>query len=261
MRILLRNGLAYSDFAEVVKQVYSDVAREDLAQLRGRVTDSRVAIVTGLTRKEVKRLRELGDEGYERVSWGGANRATRVLSGWHRDPDFTDDSGAPKDLSMSDAERGFPALVRRYSGDMPVSAMFEELERVSAVRRTRGGKVRVLKRAYVPESGAAEGVRMLGSATHDLLSTIDHNLSRGPEQQPYFQRVVFDNRLDRAALPLFRRLTAEHAQKLLELLDDWMEAHAVPAGREGDGRSVRAGVGVYFFQDPEGEPGSSEGEG
>ncbi len=251
MRVLLHHGLAYDDFAEVVKGVYAEVAREEAARLGKRATDSRVAIVTGLTRKEVRRLRDSVDADHRTISWGGANRATRVLSGWHRDADFTDAQGGPKELSLTDHDTGFPALVRRYSGDMPVSAMLDELERVRAVRRTRGA-VRILKRAYVPEAGDIEGVRMLGSATHDLLDTIAYNLTRGADRPARFQRTVFDSRLDARMLPVFHRLAAEHAQKLLEILDDWLESHEVQAaGKESvDGRGIRAGLGVYVFHDP-----------
>lgn len=253
VRVLLRHGVAYDDFAEVTKSVYVEVARESFTPPGKRPTDARTAIVTGLTRKEVKRLREQTDPVYAARDWGGANRATRVLSGWHRDPAFTDAEGKPRPLSPSDSETGFPALVRQYSGDIPVSAILAELERVGAIIQRQGMLV-ARRRAFVPEAGDPEGTRMLGTAVHDLLSTIEHNLDDDGSERPRFQRSVFNPRVDVRALPVFHRLVSEHGQQLLEILDDWLDRHEMP----DDSRpATRVGVGIYYFQDPDDSEGDT----
>ena len=248
VRILLQHGIAYRDFAEIARGVYVDVARE-ASDARGRPpTDSRVAVVTGLTRKEVRRLREAGDQDYVDPTWGGANRATRVLAGWHRDPDFNDDRGHPRVLDFGDADSGFTALVRRYSGDIPVNAVFEELERVGAVDIDDRDQVSVLGRAYVPMASDPESLRMLGTASHDLLATIAHNIGRHADTPARFQCTVFNARVDVRALPVFHRLASEHGQQLLETLDDWLERHEIDE-QDTETPVVRTGVGIYYFQD------------
>lgn len=250
VRILLTHGVAYRDFAEIVRSVYAEVARESFTPEGRRPTDAHVAVVTGMTRKEVKRLRELADDHYADEVWGGANRATRVLSGWHRDPDFTDQHGEPRPLILSDHddEIGFAALVRRYSGDIPANAILEELERVHAVERRDGHRLAVRHRAYVPEGSDPESLRMLGSATHDLLATLEYNLSRDEDVRPYFQRTVFNTRVDTRALPIFHRLVSNHGQQFLETLDDWLEHHELDASEQGV-QPTRTGVGIYYFED------------
>ncbi len=247
VRLLLRNGIAFDDFAEVARSVYAQVARDEFTPDGKRPTDSRVAILTGLTRKEVRRLRDETAEPHARQDWGGAHRATRVLSGWFQDPDFTNEEGEPRALDAKDEQNGFPALVRRYSGDMPTSAMLAELERVNAVKRVGKNKIQLLSRSYVPDSGDPEGIRMLGSAVHDLLATIDHNHSRNAGERAYFQRVAFNTRIDAKMAPLFRRITNEQAKQFLESLDDWLAAHELSEQEEGE--RMRLGVGVYLFQD------------
>jgi len=248
VRILLRHGVAYRDFAEIVRAVYAEVARESFTPEGKRPTDAHVAVVTGLTRKEVKRLREQSDRDYSADVWGGANRATRVLSGWHRDPDFTDEHGEPRQLSLIDEAHGFAALVRRYSGDIPSNAILEELERVNAVVRVEEQRLAVRQRAYVPASSDPESLRMLGSAGHDLLSTLEYNLAREQDARPYFQRTVFNTRVDRRALPVFHRLVSTHGQQFLEILDDWLERHEI--SQDDDQQPIaRTGVGIYYFED------------
>ena len=246
VRVMLRHGMAYGDLADIVKSVYVEVARDDFALPGKRSTDSRIAILTGLTRKEVKLLSEAGTG--ERQS--NSNRATRVLSGWYQDPDFTGADGEPGVLAL-DGKRSFSELVRRYSGDMPPRALLEELKRVGAVRIEDNGRVRVLTRSFVPVQGDLEGLRMLGTAVHDLAATIDHNIARDRSEPARFQRSVFSERVPLRNIPILRRIVAERGQRFLESLDDWLSAHESDEGTRGhESDSVRTGVGIYFFQDP-----------
>ena len=84
VRVLLRHGMAYGTSAELLRKVYVEEGVVHLEQSGGRATISGVAALTGLTRKEVKRLRELDwvgdDESPRRYS-----RAIRVISGWTGD--------------------------------------------------------------------------------------------------------------------------------------------------------------------------------
>ena len=56
IRILLRQGISYVEFAEIVKAVYVEVALKDFKVEGRKATRTRVAVMTGLTRKEVKRV-------------------------------------------------------------------------------------------------------------------------------------------------------------------------------------------------------------
>ena len=61
-KILLRYGIGFREFAEVAKSAFVDVASSDHG-IRGRPTNiSRVAVMTGLTRKEVRRIRNQIEE-------------------------------------------------------------------------------------------------------------------------------------------------------------------------------------------------------
>jgi hypothetical protein len=244
VRVLLRHGMAYGDFADIARAVYAETAREDFSLPGRKSTDSRVAILTGLTRKEVKALREAAaGERHTNI-----NRATRVLSGWHQDPEFTDAHGEPRVLAL-DGAGGFAELVRRYSGDMPSRALLEELRRVNAVHLEGKDRVRVLSRAYVPAAGDLEGLRMLGTAVHDLAATVDYNLTRDGAPAR-FQRTVFSERVPARAIPILRRIVAERGQRFLESLDDWLSAHELGPKDKPQEETARTGVGIYFFQDP-----------
>ena len=113
-RIMLRAGINWRELADVCKATYVEVATEDFG-IRGRPTNiSRVAILTGLTRKEVRRLRDLLEEASPEV-FSRMNFATRVLSGWHQDEEFLDAEGKPRPLPREGASGSFESLCHRYS--------------------------------------------------------------------------------------------------------------------------------------------------
>ncbi|MEO6032345.1 MAG: DUF6502 family protein [Burkholderiaceae bacterium] len=246
-RLLLRHSVSLGAFEGIAKRVYVDVALKDFAIPGKKVSASRVAVVSGLTRKEVHRLmmepKGPVGEGAERY-----NRAARVLTGWVRDADFGGPDGAPRALDV-EGEQGFAELVRRYSGDMPARAVLDELLRVGAVEQHEDARLRLVTRAYVPQHSQTDKLGILGSDVADLIDTIDHNLQHGAAD-PRFQRKVMYQSVPVEALPAFRKLGAANSQALLEKLDRWLAAHdaAAPSDRPEPPRA-RVGVGIYYFEE------------
>jgi hypothetical protein len=171
------------------------------------------------------------------------------MTGWLQDPDFTDALGTPRPLALDEGSPSFAALVRRYSGDMPMRAVLDELLRVGAVQRLDDGHVQLAARGYVPSTSETEKLGILGSDVADLICTIDHNLQSGATD-PFFQRKVMYDNLPVEAIPELRRLSAEHGQMLLENLNHWLSRHDRDENPSvaGTGR-VRAGVGVFYFEE------------
>lgn len=249
VRILLRSGMSYGTFADLAKWMYVDVAIREFKIEGRKQSNSRVAVLTGLSRKEVKRMQgiprpddSLQDEKY--------NRAARIIAAWRREPEFQNAGGEPSALSISGPWATFGDLVRRFSGDMPVRAVLDELLRIGAVEQLDNGKIALLKKAYIPESSEAEQIHILGTDVGHLVSTIGHNLNTG-KSQAYFQRKVSYDNLPREALPEFRKLSARRSQKLLEHLDEWLAGkdRDTNPSVEGTGRNV-AGLGIYYFEEP-----------
>ena len=246
VRILLRNGVAYGSFAELAKKAYADVAMADFAEPGRKQTVSRVSALTGLTRKEVKRLVEqtgLYDAELDRRY----NRAVRVISGWLNDKEFLGPDGQPAILPL-DGERGsFAALVRRYSGDIPTQAMLAVLARAECVER-ENDVTRLVRHAYIPAGDPIDKVRILGTDVGELITTIDHNLTTQAGELR-FQRKVSTVHVATSAVPAFRALSAERAQALLEELDAWLTLHEVGAAGVGADEVPRyVSLGIYYYE-------------
>jgi hypothetical protein len=248
VRILLRNGVPFRSFAELLKKVYVDVAFEAFSMENRAPSVSRVSVITGLSRKEVSRVAALPGID-ESASAQRYNRAARVISGWVRDGRFNDSSGNPLELPIEGGELSFAEIVRLHSGDVPPRSVLDELVRVGTVEITDAGKVRLKTKAYVPRADKEEKLAILGTDVADLISTIDHNLADGGSD-PRFQRKVSYDNLPVEVIPRLRRLAEKHAQELLELLDGKFSEQDRDNNMEvnGTGR-MKVGVGVYYFEE------------
>jgi hypothetical protein len=177
------------------------------------------------------------------------NRAARVIAGWRREREFLDAEKRPAALPLSGETGSFTSLVKRFSGDMPVRAVLDELRRVGDITQLDDGRVELVIRAYIPKASKSDKLHILGTDVAHLIGTIDHNL-RSDSTEPFFQRKVAYDNLPDEVLPEFRKLSAEKAQLLLEELDRWLAQHDrdTAPGVEGTGRN-RAGVGTYYFEE------------
>jgi hypothetical protein len=252
-RLLLRNGVSFGEFSELVKKAYVEAAFEDVRNARRKPTDSRAAVLTGLTRKEVKRLRESPDgESADAASGNRINRASRVVSGWVRDPHFQDGQGEPAELAL-EGKNSFSELVRRYSGDMTPRAVLDELVRVGVV--AEGHRLVLRKKAYVPAGDNAEMLRIFGEDVSDLVATVDYNLTMAPDEESLYQRTLSYDNIPPDVMARWRAYAAAKSQELLETLDQWL----APYDRDINGDAavsdhseprVRTGVSIFYFEDP-----------
>ncbi len=247
VRVMLRNGLAYADFAALVKGIFVDVAGEEFDLPGKKQSVSRISVLTGINRKEVKRLLELPPDSPD---VDNNNRAARVVSGWMRDPDFTDARGNPKQLPLisSDSQPGFDELVKRHSGDMPTRSILDELIRVGAATQD-DGLVRLTSTGYVPSINNDEMLRLSAEGASDLLNTIDHNL-QGDHAVSRLQLSVAYDDVPKEGVELFRNLSREKSLELLTHLDQFLatQDRSVNPSVEGDGR-YRTGIGIYYFEE------------
>src|SRR5437868_6407397 len=248
VRMLLRNNVSHRTFAELAKLVYVESAKAEFGIPGKKQTTSRIAILSGLTRKDVQRI-SAQPTNTELITKEVYHRASRVITGWVRDPDFGDGKGHPHTLRREGNEASFGALVKRYSGDIPVRALLDELLRVGAVKQLKDGRISLLARGYIPRKGLDEKLKVFGSDTADLITTIDHNVYQKPHKPRFQRKVMYDNVSVEAAKE-FQILAAAQGQELLEALDRWLshrDRDVNPSSR-GTGR-VRVGMGIYHFEE------------
>ena len=240
--------IRFAEFSEVAKAVYVEIALKDFKVSGRKATRTRIAVMTGLTRKEVKRvIDEATKERYElKTSY---NRLSRVLVGWHTDSDFTGPYGLPLELQYETGildEPTVSTLVRKHSGDMSPRSILDELIRVGAVRETDAGWYRVLRRDYIPEAQGVHNFERVGNVIRNFVDTVDHNITKDAPGKGRFERqAVADEGIRIEDNPKFDLYLRERCQSLLEEIDNWLTN--LPKPDPNKDHVVRTGVGVYHY--------------
>ena len=250
-RWLLKSGVTWKEFAELSRGVFVSVAAEEFG-LRGRPTNvSRIALLTGMTRREVRRYRDSGVETpTEDVrAEDDLNHASRVLAGWHLDAEFIDEVGRPRALEAKGDGATFEQLVRRYAGDIPVTALIKELVRSNSIERTQDGCYRALRRFYMPRAMDGQAVERAGAVIADLATTVEHNLTRDATEPPRFEGRAQNRHDDPRQLPAFRAFMEREGQAFLERCDEWLSAHEAQQVDGAPVATLRLGVGVFAIQE------------
>lgn len=251
VRLLLRNGIALSDFTEIAKQVYVSVAHEEFRTPGRKQSLSNVAVLTGVHRREIKKIlsQPATDENYPFKH----NRAARVINAWRTDESYSR-HGKPLPL---DIKTDFATLVSHYGGDVTPRTILQELERVGAVYR-KNNTVSLMVDSYTPTHGSTELFEVFGDSASDLLDTLEHNLSCTPDNRRLQMSVVHNN-LPNESLDDVEVVCQDRAMVFLNSLNEFMttqDRHSNP-NIKGTGRN-RAGIGIYFFKHPIGDEGDAE---
>ena len=248
VKILFRYGISYGEFAEVAKTAFVDVASSEFG-IRGRPTNiSRVAVITGLTRKEVRRIRNVIEEGGDIVSVKSTPIA-EILSRWHAEDDFLDKNGRPRALQFSGGEHSFSELVRRFGGDVPPGAMRTELKRVGSVEEDEKGRLKIKRRSVIPVDKVEKLISSLIHGVYPLICTIEMNSEIEGEKEGLPQFTVYSRAIRDSDLTRLRRISYDRLSDTAESFDDLFIAYESLNADRSDGESNIVSVGLYYFEE------------
>ncbi|MEM1174239.1 MAG: DUF6502 family protein [Pseudomonadota bacterium] len=243
VRLLISQGVTHAEFSDISKEVYVETAIRNFEE-GSNLNKSKIAILTGLTRKDVKNVidKTLGMNPGPKKS----SRPERVLTGWYTDPKYTGPYGIPLELPYeSDVGDGksFVGLVREYSGDMAPRQMLNELVSAGSVVEVEG-RFKVVRRDYIHSTLSPEFIERLGEVGYRVMSTAAKNIDKQVEGSGYFDRMVFsDDGCTDALIAKFDVYFKVRGQELLEEIDTWFSSRSSePENLVGE----RKDTGVYM---------------
>ena len=241
--------MTWNEFKELSKDMYVDVARQEYG-IQGRPTNNaRVAVITGLSRREVSRIRNKLLEGAESPDLRQGNRISRILTGWHVDPEFQNEDGQPKDLPATGPTGSLFSLLKRYAGDLPHGALKKEMLQLGLIKEKPNGRLKVLQRDYVYTTLDPEIVRQMSVALHDHATTLEHNINPDRKKPVRFERMADNARISTRSAKTFMKLVEGRGMEFLQEIDAWLSTHEIDESNDDTDRQVRLGVGVYLIHD------------
>jgi hypothetical protein len=247
VRHLIGVGITYPVFAELLKRVFLDAARAEAQAAGGRLTDSRLTLLSGVHRKDIRRMAR--EESVPSEAPPLHAIGTTLVARWLSDPAYAGADGRPVALARSAARGGalsFPALAAAVSGDVRPRAILDELSRLGVVR-VENDLVHLAVGGFVPTREPDAKAFYFGEAVHDHIAAGMHNLRDG--KPPFLERNVYYDELSPAAVARIRDRAQSLAMGMLtdvNRLGDAEERDDPPA----PGQRMRMRLGVYFYAAP-----------
>lgn len=246
VRLLLSYSVQFPYLANLLKLTYVDVATREFPLDQKPQTDSRISLLTGIHRQDVKRLR--GEMRTESVPPPAVSLGAQLVSKWLGEKIYLDSAGRPKPLRRLAADGGeasFERLVQSANKDIRPRVVLDEWLRLGVADINDRDEVVLRTEAFVPVHGQEEKLFYFGKVIHDHLAASGHNLTGG--QPPMLDRCVYFDQLTEHSADLLadyaRTLAAEAMQALNQKA---LELQHADAGKLK--ATHRITFGLYFYQ-------------
>lgn len=256
VRLLISRSIPFPFASSLLRRVYVDVAVREFPVAGKPQTDSRITLLTGVHRKDVKRLRAQPHPALQIPR--AASLTSQLIARWTTLQAYLDATGAPKPLPrLPDAEDGpsFETLVRSLNTDIRPRVVLDEWLRLGLARLDDQDRVCLNVQAFVPPKGSDEMTYYFGRNLHDHVAAAVHNMLG--EQRPFFERSVHYNNLNAAAVAELTELANLRGMQVLQELN----AHALRLQQQisgTPGASHRINIGLYLFTEDESETPAQE---
>lgn len=249
VRLLLAKGVSYGYFSELLKDVFIDVAEHDFPIDEKRQSDSRLSLISGVHRKDVKRIREAGNCATralpEAVSYGA-----RLVATWVNVPPYCDEALRPRPLpryARYGGELSFESLVGNVVRDVRPRVVLDEWLRLGVVSLDEQDNVLLNVNAFIPQKGFEEKAAYFGHNVHDHAAAAVHNLIG--EGAPFFERAVHYDALSKESVARISERVGELGMETLIAFNRLaMELEQRDAPTVIDRQRIT--VGLYFYSEP-----------
>ncbi len=246
VRLLITKGMGLPNLVELLKEVYVEVALSEFPTEGKKQSDSSVSILTGVHRKDVKRLRSKKDKGPQAPR--SLSLHALLISRWVGAKETVDKKGRPIPLPRQAESPGAPSfdsLVAGVSTDVRPRAVLDEWLRLGIASLDKEERVVLNQLAFVPQKGLEEKAFYFGRNIHDHVAAASHNLLG--EGNPQLERSVHYS----ALTPESAALLAEAAERagmeaLLDINRKALELSAQDKGKENATRRIN--FGLYFYK-------------
>jgi len=252
-RLMIGHGVTLAAATELLKQALVEEAVDSFALDAAGSSDARVALLTGVHRKDVRRLRELGSS--DQAAALRTPATALVVARWISDPRFLHANRQPLALARTPGkgaadEVSFPDLVQAVSRDHSPRAMLDELLRLGIASVDANDRVHLQQPGFVPQPGAAEGLAFLGQHVSDHLSAAVHNNAPGACAPPMLDQTVFSTGLTAEQVDALHALARQQwHDQLVVFLQAATQAEARSQASPAPKHRIR--LGSYFWSEPE----------
>ncbi len=248
VRLLIAKGITLPYLTNLLKAVYVQVAETQYRVEEGAPSVSRLSVLTGLQRRDIKRIQEAPPP--DRSPPQALSLGSRLMAIWAGDDRYRDAAGKPMPLPRTSADPAAPSfdgLMREVSKDVRPKAILEELLRLGLA--TLDGDLVTLNGAgFVPRGGFDEKAYFLGRNVADHIGASVHNVLE--DGAPLMERAVYYDKLTEESVKhLAVRARELGTEALLTFNREALARADRDAGKPG--ADYRMALGLYYYQGPD----------
>lgn len=249
VRILVRAGVRYDEFLELIRRIYVETAVGDGLGDGVPLTRARVSITTGVARRDVDRFIDKEDE-IPPLGKSLTRSLMEILHEWHTNPQFVGPYGIPLELELVSAKgRNFNELVHFVNPALNPKDALEELVRLRAVVRSGATHLRTVSRVLKPvEEMSPAQLEVFGNALTRLADTVQFNMDAKNVEKRLEQSVISDHGLPKEVVPIFEKYVRERVMELLIEIDNWLSPYSTKESPQSEPEE-RIGIAVFQFVD------------
>jgi len=245
IRLLIEKGMTFPQFRELMKTLYVEVAAEHFSLDDKNPSDSRIFVLTGVHRKDIKRLRLQADQEDSAIT-SSASLSGEIIARWNGMPEYLDGKGKPRQLlkSGNNEEAGFDQLVSSFNKDVRPRVILEEWLRLKIVR-LKDDHVVLNKSAFVSNKEFNEMAYYLGHHVHDHLASCVNNILA--EDEPMLERSVYYASLTEDSVNKLNTIASKKGNELLQQLNK-QAIKLYDEDKNKPDAKYRMRLGVYWYQ-------------
>ncbi|MBI3778810.1 MAG: hypothetical protein HY274_07860 [Gammaproteobacteria bacterium] len=249
VRHLIGRGWTFPVLAEFLKSIYVAEAQTHYGEDPEAMTDSSLSLLTGIHRKDIKRLRaELREASFVPGLRRDAGLAARVVAAWVSSPRYLDARKHPKALPLTagSGRLSFEKLVRETRADMRPNVILDELVRVGVAEIGEDNRVRLLRNAYVSDL-PRDKIAYLGDNVGDHLQSALYNVTG--QGKPFLERAVYYELIVPEALEKIRPELFRLSEEFLQAINRKVMPLNTEAIHRRESRGRRMRLGVFYYED------------
>jgi len=247
-RLMIEHSVQLMPMVELLKKALVEEAQASFGLADKSNTDTRVALLTGVHRKDVKRLREAPEVSAATTQMVPV--AAAVVARWISEPRYLNADQSTRALARTPrrsaaGQSDFTTLVAEVSRDVGARAVLDELLRLGVVTVRDDDLIELKSAAFVPKEGLSESYHFLAANVSDHLACAVHNLMPDRQSPAMLEQSAFCQDLSaEQAAQLQLRARQLWAASLQQFLQTATVAKQRSQGQDGPRHRVR--FGVYF---------------
>lgn len=246
VKILIGHNITYVGIQSLLKKAYVQVAEADFSLPDKKQTDSRISLLTGIHRGDVKRIRESSqDPTFEKEL--KASLGAQLMAVWLSNPKYSDENGNPMALfkNTNDGKPSFEELVLSVSKDKHPRSVLDDWVNQGLIFALEDGRIMLNDKGYVPEDDFEEKLFFAGKNIGSHLEVIASNLEN--KCPPMFDRAIYYTGLSEESIEKLERVSKKKMMALLtemnQLARQFQESDEIE-----DKHSGQIHLGAYFYK-------------